>query len=357
MSDEGAGEPTDRSAADSQSDPPKERPRPKAAPAAGPAAQVATVAAAVLVLLVVGIVFALQDAKDPPKPETVVTGETTGPPPSATDSTPSADESLLPSVPTDIPSSLCPGIALTHPLTVLSFNMHGARGVGERVDLGRIAREIKAWKPDVVLLQEVDDGRARSGFQRQAEALGKATDMTWVYGGNHSSGGTGPIGNAILSRYEVVAWQNILLPRAGGREQRGLLHAVLDVEGVEISVYSTHFDHASSLARVAQARASVRQLASDPRPTIFGGDLNAVPGAAPLRQLRAAGLGDAWAVADGAGGTVPARSPRRRIDYVLHDGWFKPLQASVLLSAVSDHRAVWTRVELREEVGCIKVGG
>ncbi|THI96734.1 hypothetical protein E7Z54_15800, partial [Nocardioides sp.] len=285
MSDEGAGEPTEASAGDAQPDPPTGRTPPRAAPAASPGAQVATVAAAVVVLIVVAIVFVLQDAQGPPKPAPLVSGATTvrSAPPS--DYTPSADESLLPPVPTDIPSSLCPDIALTHPITVLSFNMHGARGPGERVDLARIAREISAWKPDVVLLQEVDDGRARSGFQRQAAVLGKATGMTWVYGGNHSSRGTGPIGNAILSTYEVVDWQNILLPRAGGREQRGLLHAVLNVEGTEVSVYSTHFDHGSTLARVAQARASVRQLAKDPRPTVFGGDLNAGPGGAPLRQL------------------------------------------------------------------------
>ena len=58
-----------------------------------------------------------------------------------------------------------------------------------------------------------------------------------------------------------------------------------------------------------------------------------------------------------SGNTAPAGSPRVRIDFVLHDAFFTPVQAAVLASAVSDHRAVWTRLQLNEKLGCIKVGG
>ncbi|WP_435770650.1 endonuclease/exonuclease/phosphatase family protein, partial [Nocardioides sp. SYSU DS0651] len=333
--------------------------RPRAVPGAGPAAQVATVAAAVVVLLVVGIVLALQDAKEPPRsrpgPDAQPTVTEVPPPPPST-AQPTVDPTLAPEDPT-VPASLCPDLEVQHPITVLAFNIHGGLTHGRRVELDRVAREIRAWNADVVLLQEVDDHRRRSGFARQAQVLGGLTDLSWVYGPNHRRPDGGPIGNAILTRHEVKDWQNILLPRAGGKEQRGLLHAVLDVDGVEISVYSTHFDHRSSAARKAQARAAVAQIRKDGRPTILGGDLNATSGSDTLRTLRSIGLGDAWAVGEGPGHTAPARRPRHRIDFVLHDGWFTPVQSAVLYSAVSDHRAVWTRLELREEIGCIDVGG
>lgn len=329
---------------------------PRATPGASPAAQVATVAVAVVVLLVVGVVFLLQGPPDrsAAQPTPTLTG-TAVPELPPSDFEPSRAEDL-PELPT-FAASLCPSITLTEPITVLSFNIHGGLAKRGGLQLDRVAREINSWKPDVVLLQEVDDHRRRSGRARQAEVLGGLTDMSWVYGGNHQRPDGGPIGNAILSKYRVVKWENILLPRAGGKEQRGLLHAVLDVGGTEISFYSTHFDHISGAARIVQAQAVTRTLAQDPRPKIFGGDLNATPGSKVLGVLRSSGLGDAWAVGSGNGNTAPNARPRHRIDFVLHDGWFEPLQVAVLASGVSDHRAVWTRIEFRKELACIKIGG
>ncbi len=327
--------------------------RPKAVAGVSPATQVGTVAAAVVVLLLVAVVLVVVDRGGERKPADP--GATTVPSAPSSGYEPSRDEPLPP-LP-DFPSQLCPTAPLKRPLTVLAFNIHYATTPGGSVQLDRIADEITAWKPDVVLLQEVDEGRPRTGGVRQAEVLGKATGMQWVYGGNQRSRGTGPIGNAILSRYPISEWSNTPLPVAGGKEQRGLLHALVNVDGTEISVYSTHFDHHSGGARVAQAQATLQVLAADARPKILGGDLNTGPGGAPVRALRGGGLGDAWAVGEGNGMTVPASSPRRRIDFVLHDGWFTPLQAAVLRSAVSDHRAVWTRIEFRKELGCFDIGG
>lgn len=338
-------------------EPEAERPgpkRPTAVPVTSPAVQVATVAIAAVVVVVVALVFVFQSGKDGPGAgPTESTGVPQAPP---SDFAPSRDESL-PAVP-DVPASLCPSVSLTRPLTVLSFNIHGAEAHSGEQRLEQVASEITAWKPDVVLLQEVDENRARSNGVRQAEVLGELTDMDWAYGGAQQVRDGGPIGNAILSAYPIQESTNILLPRAGGREQRAALHAVLNVNGAAISVYSTHFDQGSSDARVAQARALSKAIASDARPKIVGGDLNVTPSANVVKILRAARLGDVWAVGEGVGATVPAYSPRRRIDYILHDGWFAPLQSVVLRSAVSDHRAVWSRIEFREELGgCIKVGG
>lgn len=329
---------------------------PRATPGASPAAQVATVAVAAVVLLVLGVVFLLQGPKDrsaalpPPTLSGTAVPEL---PPSGFE--PSRTEAL-PEIPS-VPASLCPDITLKKPITVVSFNIHGGLAKRGGLRLEQVAREINAWKPDVVLLQEVDDHRRRSGGARQAEVLGKLTDMSWVYGGNQQRPDGGPIGNAILSKYPIKTSENIALPRAGGREQRGLLHAVLNVGGTEISFYSTHFDHISGGARVAQAQAVAQQMAKDSRPKIFGGDLNSTSGSQPLGIIRGSGLGDVWAIGSGSGNTAPNARPRHRIDFVLHDGWFQPLQAAVLASGVSDHRAVWTRIEFRKELGCIKVGG
>jgi endonuclease/exonuclease/phosphatase family metal-dependent hydrolase len=47
-------------------------------------------------------------------------------------------------------------------LRVLSYNIHRAIGVDRRFRPERIARILEAHDPDVVLLQEVDEGVPRS---------------------------------------------------------------------------------------------------------------------------------------------------------------------------------------------------
>ncbi|GAA4816727.1 endonuclease/exonuclease/phosphatase family protein [Nocardioides caeni] len=328
---------------------------PRAVAPGGPGAQVATIAAAVIVLVVVALVFVFNDARSPDAPEgrpspTVTTGpqQSGGPEPTVYDTAvPGLD---------DIPTLLCPTATLKHAITVLAFNIHYATVPGGSVQLAAIGREIKTWDPDVVLLQEVDDGRPRTGGVGQAKALADATGMAWVYGGNARGRGGSTLGNAILSKFPIEESTNSFLPVAGGREQRGLLHAVLDVNGKDLSFYSLHLDHSRGGARTVQARAVAEILGEDPRPKVLGGDFNAGPGTVPVGILRAAGLGDAWSAGSGSGATVPARAPRARIDYVLHDGSFTALQAVVLRSGVSDHRAVWSRLVLSEKLECIQVG-
>lgn len=331
---------------------PKPDPKPLSAarPGASPATQVATVAGAVVVLLVLGVVFVLQGGRDDPRPPAPpsASGATTSPP-AVPSSAPTANSSLA-ADPLTVPASLCPSLTVEHPFTVLSFNIHS--GIRKRGGLaaGTLIQEMKSWKPDLVLLQEVDTNRSRSGNVVQAQQIGTALGLSWI-------AGSGPTGNALLSRFPVKAHDIIALPRAGGKFDRHAVHAVVDIEGTDVSVYATHFDHMSEGARVAQARYLAQVMARDPRPKILGGDLNSRPGSTAVTTLRAAGLGDVWAVGSGSGFTAPAARPRVRIDFLLHDGFFQPLQSVVLASSVSDHRAVWARLQINEKLGCIKVGG
>lgn len=325
-------------------------PRPEAVPAASRATTLATLAVVLVVLVGVAIALLVQSGDEPPRggPSTPVT---TVPPPPSSGATPTRTEPLPPTPPPPVPSTAPPTCPTPAPvqLTVLTFNIHF--GVG-RGGLDRVAEEIRTWEPDVVLLQEVDKGRPVSGNVDQAAALGQRTGLNHVYGANSRNTGAGPRGNAILSRFPITTATNTHLPMAGGRELRGLLRAQLDVGGVPISVYATHFDHRSREARKVAARTAVQLMAADPLPKVFGGDLNTGPDGRPVAILRRAGLGDAWAVGKGEGATVPAHRPGSRIDFILHDGWFTPLQAEVLFSEVSDHRPVWTRMQLQPPPAC-----
>lgn len=240
--------------------------------------------------------------------------------------------------------STCVAATAPRRLSVLTFNIHSARAADDSVDLARIEQEIDAWDADVVLLQEVDRGRIWTGRVDMPDVLAEELDMSWTFGSNVQRSPTNQYGTAILSRYPITSYRNTALPAPPGTQQRGLLHAVVDVDGTEVSVYDTHLENTSADARLAQMRTIVPILRADPRPLLFGGDLNSLAGSPMLAAARSV-VADTWpAVGTDAGLTAPAHAPRLRIDYLMYrdgdGGDLAPLRAQVLRSAVSDHRAV-----------------
>lgn len=260
------------------------------------------------------------------------------------------EASLVPTEPTPTPK---PTPTTTPPCTpgppvalrVVSFNIHGARG-RSGLDLPGIAAELRALSPDVVLLQEVDRFRARSRGVDQPAHLARALGMGHVFAplvtGTHRSRGAArwEYGTAILSRHPVTDHHLTHLPQPPDTEARGLLRVGIEVGHHTVNVYNTHLQHNSASTRTAQAQAIQRVLDAERGPVVLGGDLNAVPGS-DVHSLLTTGLNDVWNVAGrGAGGTSPARSPRRRIDYVLTSPDITVTQAATHTTAISDHRAV-----------------
>ena len=259
--------------------------------------------------------------------------------------TPTPDPS--PETPTAAP---CPDTTQT--ISVLTFNMHSGWHAG-RLDLKATARAIRASKADIVLIQEVDRFRINSNAVDQAAWLGRELDLDWAYGANDVRARARPglprgaIGNAILSRFPLSQVDNTLLPAPVGLQNRGLLRAVADVNGVRLGVYATHLDHTSPTVRIAQAQRIRAALREERLPVLLGGDLNAEPGMPAVNVVLAGRLRDTWAaVGTGVGRTVPAGDPRRRVDYILHSPEITPLAADVLLSGHSDHREVVARLVL-----------
>src|SRR4029077_10354511 len=155
--------------------------------------------------------------------------------------------------------------------------------------LAAIAAEIQTWHPDIVTLNEVDSDGARSGRVDEATYLAQATGMHDIFGANLVQADGHRFGNAILSRYPVMQSTNTRLPRVSGSEPRGLLHAVLRVDGRAVDVYSVHLTQGARTGlpqRITQAEAITRTLRAGHRPTILAGDLNSRPGTLPVRILR-----------------------------------------------------------------------
>ncbi|MGH9040281.1 MAG: endonuclease/exonuclease/phosphatase family protein, partial [Acidimicrobiia bacterium] len=136
------------------------------------------------------------------------------------------------------PAGAAPGTTLR----VLTWNIHSE---GPE----RLAEAIEESGADVVALQEVDVYQQETGCRHQAFDIAESLGMQARFGANIRSGeecGNGRpalYGDALLSRHPIIEWGHTLLPNRGG-EQRGLLEAVLDVDGSRVRVVSTHLEYA-----------------------------------------------------------------------------------------------------------------
>ena len=149
-----------------------------------------------------------------------------------------------------------------------SFNIHHGAGTDDRLDLERVAAEIERTGAAVVGLQEVDRHWGdRSAFVDQAQWLADRLGMNVVYGANLDLDPPAPdrprrqYGTAILSSHPIVYSRNTLLPRPQNGEQRGLLEAAIDVDGVRVRVANTHLQHNSAVERRAQTERIAALLA------------------------------------------------------------------------------------------------
>ena len=242
------------------------------------------------------------------------------------------------------------------PVRILVFNIHAGKDAKGMDNLDGVANLIKTTRPDLVLLQEVDRGTARSGKVDQIDRLSTATGYAAAFAPSLVSYQGGQYGIAILAR-EYLGYHSTLplsvtpvQTRAGGsREPRVALLAYVTVRGLPWCVVNTHVDPSDAAARAQELRqvADVaRQQHTDGRSLVVGGDLNATPDDPGLAALRDAGFRDAWLeCGSGDGFSYPADTPVKRIDYLWLSGSLRCASARVLDSRVSDHRPLLVTVQ------------
>jgi endonuclease/exonuclease/phosphatase family metal-dependent hydrolase len=248
-------------------------------------------------------------------------------------------------------------------IRVLTYNIHHGEGTDRKFDLPRIAKVIKSVSPDIVALQEVDQGTARASGVDQPAELARLTGMEVVFGRNIDYEGGG-YGTAVLTKLPVKASASEKLPSfyegtAEHPQQRGVQVVELGPPGEPGIVFlCTHLDYRpDDRERMASAELINRLAAKyGNRLMLLAGDLNATPDSDVIRELekhwKIAG-GDAkpqvadrpGRAADDGGAnrlfTYPSGTPTKHIDYVLFrpaDRW-QVVETRVLNERVaSDHR-------------------
>ena len=122
------------------------------------------------------------------------------------------------------------------PLTIATYNIHGAMGTDGRFAPDRIARVIRETRADVIALQEVPLGGGRS--PNVLEYLRSETGYRSAAAATITEP-EGLFGNAVLSRYPMAEVRTIDLSFRAF-EPRGALDTDLDCHGHPLRVVATH---------------------------------------------------------------------------------------------------------------------
>ena len=204
---------------------------------------------------------------------------------------------------------------------IMTYNVHRCVGVDRRLDVARVAAVIAEFEPDIVALQELDVGRARTGGVDQAHAIAELLEMTFHF--NAAMKVEEELyGDAILtSRPERLIRKGPLPTISGvpGLEPRGAVWIAIDFDGVELNVINTHLGLVPREQRL-QAKALVSEWLDDPRcadPVVLVGDFNATALTRPYQRV-AKRLGDAQRTpaVKKVVPTFPSAFPVLRIDHV-----------------------------------------
>lgn len=205
---------------------------------------------------------------------------------------------------------------------ILSYNVHACIGIDKLHAPDRVAHVIAACKPDIVALQEIDVGRARSGGIDQAHTLAQLLGMKAHFNPSTQNGAE-HYGDAILTALPIRRIRTGRLPGFHDRikvEPRGALWASVDVGGVEVQVVNTHlgvWPHEQMLQLTTLLGPEWLGHPECRDPVVFVGDFNAPPGLMPYRRLASefTDVQKEWGTRK-AKPTFPGRMPTLRIDHV-----------------------------------------
>jgi endonuclease/exonuclease/phosphatase family metal-dependent hydrolase len=231
---------------------------------------------------------------------------------------------------------------------VMSYNLHFGFDVEGWSDLEATARTIEASGAEVVGLQEVSRGWYVNGSADMLAWLQRRLRMPHV---RFAGASDASWGNAVLSRFPIVADGVVPLPREGTLLRRNFLWAELDLGARRrLRVVVTHLHHVEgpvgAAVRLVQLPPLLQGVAGRST-TVLLGDLNAEPDSPEIALLRAADLVDAFQAGAGTASderTYASDRPERRIDYI----WLSPdLRASgfdATTGTASDHRGVMATI-------------
>lgn len=231
-------------------------------------------------------------------------------------------------------------------MKILSFNVKNFMHTKQLLE---VAELIKKMDPDVVGLQEVDEGCTRSKGVHQTSACAFFAGYPYFAFGKNTDHQGGEYGNAVLSKYpirnaETVSYR-VVCP---ADHNRSYMRLELEAEGKTVYFYNTHL----TLQKNGEAEEEVKELCARMREDEYAvavGDFN-------LCADKVAAIAEPEIVAlnGGAGRatlcTFSTKDPIRPIDNILITPNLEVVkEAETHRGVLSDHNPIWATVSFPEK--------
>lgn len=243
---------------------------------------------------------------------------------------------------------------------VLSYNIHkGFTSGNRRFVLEQIRQAIREVHADVVMLQEVlgehEKHRRRLKnwpLQSQFEFLADDLWPHYAYGRN-AIYTEGHHGNAILSKFPFISWENIDVS-TNRLERRGLLHGTIEIPGrkLKIHVICLHLGliETERMEQIETLCRRVNEMVPRGEPLIVAGDFNDWRKRVSRPLMEKLDLREAFELKEGAAArTFPSFLPALSLDRI----YFRGLRLKCVKRMVgrpwaqlSDHVAIYSELEV-----------
>lgn len=237
-------------------------------------------------------------------------------------------------------------------IKVMTYNIRGGKSYPDNVqNLENIIKTIEKDSPDILMLQEVGYRERINWFeykeqkgQEQTKIIAEKFGMDYYF---YLTENTDYFGNAILSKYPIKEkfGYDLPLPTNLTSEeqkkawQRGAVGLIIDVNGVEIMVISTHL----GLLGIKEVRLELNEIykrsINSNMPVLIAGDFNLEY--EEIKSNLSAMFYDFGSVNHEINKqlkTIPSTNPNRQIDYILATKKdFNIYDCKTISSQASDH--------------------
>lgn len=233
-----------------------------------------------------------------------------------------------------------PNFNATHQVKFLTYNIHFGVGMDDRLDLERIVQNILVEDPDIIGLQEVENGRITSQGVDMAQWIARALGMHYYY---YPAVNEHAFGVALLSKYPIINITAYRLPTT--QLERVFLHAAIQLNTTFIlNVFITHLGLENDNT-TAQIEFILSKTNVVPGPKVMMGDFNLYNNTPQIRNVTVFFTDTAVAFNNSNPGDTfpswPAPESGNRIDYIFATNYTAIIASHVVTDMIPGVHAAW----------------
>jgi endonuclease/exonuclease/phosphatase family metal-dependent hydrolase len=235
-----------------------------------------------------------------------------------------------------------PDFNATRQVKFMTYNIHFGVGMDDQLNLERIVQNILIEDPDIIGLQEVENGRITSQGVYMAQWIAAKLGMHFYY---YPAINQHAFGVALLSRYPIVNISTYDLPTIVW--ERVMIRGTIQLNAsFYIDVFVCHLGLDDD-NRTAQVESIVAQTNTVSRPKVLMGDFNLWDNTTEIGYVTS--IGGFNDTAKDYNATVPGDyltfwswpTPYERIDYIFASG-FTSLTSSIVITDMNPSvNAAW----------------